>query len=82
MLSKTDAKDLLTFKYEGCRVESGIDLGDIWVFRVFMPIGGGEQNMNPFMSVNKTDGSTKDFSIIGYSDPMELGRLFAIEDAK
>lgn len=82
MLTKEDARDLLKFKYEGIRVESGIDLDTEWVFRAFLPIGGGEENMNPFLSVDKITGDVNDFSPAAYSDPMKLVRLFAVEDAQ
>mgnify|MGYP003409609434 CR=1 FL=1 len=82
MLSKTEAKEILIFKYPDIRVESGIDMDGLWVFRAFMPIGGDEENMNPFLSVDKTDGSVNDFSVFASSDPMEMMRLFAIEDGQ
>lgn len=79
MLSKNEARDLLAFKYPNSKVETGVDLGRDWVFRIFLPIGGGEENMNPFMSVNKTTGATKDFSPASYPNLAELSRLFAQE---
>lgn len=81
MLTKTEAENLLIFKYPDVRVESGIDLDDIWVFRAFLPLGGGEESMNPFLSVDKATGVSKDFSVTGYPDPLKLMRLFALEDA-
>lgn len=80
MLSKSDARDLLEFKYEGVRVESGIDYENLWVFRAYLPIGGGEENMNPFLSVDKETGATRDFSVRACPNPVEIMRLFAIED--
>lgn len=83
MLSKSDAKELLEFKYPGIRVESGIGFDDdFWVFRAFLPLGGGEENMNPFHSVNKVTGATNDFSVMSCGDPMRVMRLFAIEDGQ
>lgn len=80
MLSKDEARDILIFKYEGIRVESGIDLDDRWVFRAFLPIGGGEENMNPFFSVEKATADVSDFSITAYENPMALMALFGNED--
>lgn len=82
MLSKTEAKDLLIFKLPKVRVESGVSFEDLWIFRAFLPLGGGEENMNPFLSVDKETGSVKDFSVIGCSDPVKLMQLFEIEDGK
>lgn len=82
MLSKSEAKDLLTFKYQGIRVEAGIDFEGAWVFRAFLPIGGGEENMNPFLAVDKTTGEVNDFSIAACEDPVELVRLFALAEEK
>ena len=80
MLTKDQARELLEFKFPGSKVESGIDLDDIWVFRAFLPIGGGEQNMNPFLSVEKETGAVNDFSVTAFPEPARLVRLFAIED--
>lgn len=80
MLTKDQARELLEFKFPGIRVESGIDLDDIWVFRAFLPIGGGEENMNPFLSVAKETGAVSDFSVTAFAEPMKLVQLFAIED--
>lgn len=82
MLSRTEAKDLLTFKYPGVRVESGVSFDDVWVFRAFLPLGGGEENMNPFLSVDKTTGETNDFSITASGDPVRLMNLFKMEDER
>lgn len=80
MLTKNEARELLNFKYQGVRVESGIDLDDVWVFRAYLPIGGGEENMNPFLSVDKSTGAVTDFSVTAYPDPMKLLTLFKMED--
>ena len=80
MLTKDEARQILEFKFPDVRVESGIDLGDIWVFRAFLPIGGGEENMNPFLSVEKETGAVNDFSVTAFPEPAKLVQLFAIED--
>lgn len=81
MLNKSEAKELLLFKFPGVRVESGIDYENLWVFRAFLPIGGGEENMNPFMSVEKETGVVSDFSITACPDPMLLVERFSKEDS-
>lgn len=80
MLDKTEAEELLTFKFPGIRVEAGVDYEDLWVFRAFMPIGGGEENMDPFISVHKETGNTNDFSVMACKNPVALMHLFAAED--
>lgn len=79
MLTKDQARELLEFKFPGIRVESGIDLDDIWVFRAFLALGG-EENMNPFLSIAKETGAVSDFSVTAFAEPMKLVQLFAIED--
>lgn len=81
MLEKSEAKDLLAFVFEGSRVETGIDLEEEWVFRAFLPIGGGEKNMSPFFGVNKLTGAVRDFPVASYPNLGEFARLFAIADA-
>lgn len=81
MLTKEDAEAILVARYPDIRVEVGIDFEGDWLFRAFMPLGGGEENMNPFLTVDKVTGEDNDFSPMQCSDPLELARLFAIEDA-
>lgn len=76
MLNENEARQILKYKYDGIKVETGVAWKAFWVFRAYLPIGGTEEDMNPFMSVDRISGAVSDFSIMGCEDPLAFASAF------
>lgn len=63
------------------KIESAIEYKNLYLFQVFSYLPG-EEEMDPFFSVNKETGEFSDFSIITDGDTEEIISLFEKEKRK
>lgn len=76
MLSVSEATDVVRKNHPLGEIQSYIEYKNLYLFMVFnnMP---GEQEMDPFFSVDKDTGKFSDFSVITDGDTSEIMSLFA-----
>lgn len=75
MLNLVQATRIVKKTFPKGKIQSSIEYENLYIFQVFLPLPG-EEEMDPFFSVNKETGAIKDFSILTDGDTTEITRLF------
>lgn len=76
MLDEAQAKTALAKALPTARVEDSIKYRNVYLFRVHLP-SPGEEDYDPFFSVDEQTGEVRDFSVITDGDISEIAELFA-----
>lgn len=75
MLNIDDATRLAKVAYPAGRIQKHVEYRDLFVFQIFSDLPG-EEEMDPYFSVDRNTGEFKDFSIFTDADPEEITALF------
>jgi hypothetical protein len=75
MLNIMDAIKIARESYPNGKIQSHVSYRNVFLFQIFndMP---GEEEMDPFFSVDKLTGEFKEFSILTDGDTAEIVSLF------
>ena len=76
MFSPTDAAKIIKENHPLGEIQSFIDYGNVYIFQVFNK-RPGEEEMDPFYSVDKSTGEFAEFSILTDGNTKEITSLFA-----
>lgn len=75
MLSKSEAISIAKKAIPEGRVDTVVEYKDLYLLQIFED-RPGEEDMDPYYSVNRSSGEFRDFSIITDGDPSEIADLF------
>lgn len=78
MLSFDEALKVIKRELPNGRIQKATSYRDLYLFIVFNDLPG-EQEMDPFFSVNKTTGAFSDFSVLTDGNIDEIFTLFEKE---
>lgn len=76
MLDKNQAEAALKQALPTARIQDSIKYRNVYLFRVHLP-SPGEEDYDPFFSVDEQTGEVRDFSVITDGDISEIAALFA-----
>lgn len=76
MLDKSQAEAALKQALPTARIQDSIKYRNVYLFRVHLP-SPGEEDYDPFFSVDEQTGEVRDFSVITDGDISEIAALFA-----
>lgn len=74
MLADTEARDILLKVLPEVSVKAWTKYGDLYLFRVQYPLDG-EEDFDPFFSVNANTGEFREFSILEDGNIDEIAAL-------
>lgn len=77
MITPKEAVDIVKKELPGWSIQKYVEYRDYYIFQVFSDRVGEEQ-YDPFFSVNKETGAFSDYSIITDGDISELSDLFMV----
>lgn len=75
MPSRAEAISIAKKAIPGARIEGVVEYKGLYLLQIFED-RPGEEDMDPYYSVNRSTGEFRDFSIITDGDPNEIAALF------
>lgn len=75
MLNKADAITIAKNAILDGRIEAVVEYKDLYLLQIFED-RPGEEDMDPYYSIDRNTGEFRDFSIITDGDPNEIAALF------
>jgi len=78
MLNIREAMNIVKKNHPGGSIQTYVEYRNLYLFQVFNKLPG-EEEMDPFFSVDKETGEFKEFSILTDATPNEIIPLFVKE---